>query len=287
VQTGARRIARAILPKKVRARIRRSRHERKRAQLLGLDVKGQRSSSREPNAPRIWGFGGFQVAYRQGTADEDVILHSFDRDIFFAGAPEYKPEENHLIVDVGAHIGTFSLLAAAKVKEGRVYAIEPCQDSFDLLRVNAVLNRATNILPFHLALSDEDGTTTLARGSDTWSHSTVGQSIDLKEEVDCLTLGSFLDRNEISACDFMKMNCEGAEFPILLTSSRDVLRRFAMILVLYHCDIWKGHREDSLLKHLELCGFSSSVRNQTTDRGWILATRQPGAQQPRVATPEL
>jgi hypothetical protein len=69
-------------------------------------------------------FGGFEVAYRSRTTDEDVIAHSFDHDIFFTGVPEYRPAEDHTIIDVGAHIGIFSLLAASKVPRGKVYAIE-------------------------------------------------------------------------------------------------------------------------------------------------------------------
>lgn len=31
---------------------------------------------------KIGSFGGFQVAYREDTADENVLVHSFDHDIF-------------------------------------------------------------------------------------------------------------------------------------------------------------------------------------------------------------
>jgi hypothetical protein len=57
-------------------------------------------------------YDGFEVIYRKGTADENVIGHSFENDIFFSGIPEYQPEDGHVIIDLGAHIGTFSLLAS-------------------------------------------------------------------------------------------------------------------------------------------------------------------------------
>src|SRR4051812_42176445 len=47
----------------------------------------------------------FLVAYRPDTSDESVLKHSFDRDIFFPGVPEYEPKQGHAILDIGAHIG--------------------------------------------------------------------------------------------------------------------------------------------------------------------------------------
>src|SRR6266581_833576 len=63
----------------------------------------------KPSMLAIGSFGGFEIAYRKNTADESVIADSFENDIFFSGVPEYQPEEGHVIIDIGAHIGTFSL----------------------------------------------------------------------------------------------------------------------------------------------------------------------------------
>src|SRR5262249_36312649 len=53
-------------------------------------------------------FEDFDVAYRAGTSDEEVLRASFANDIFFTAVPEYRPSPNDTIIDVGAHIGTFS-----------------------------------------------------------------------------------------------------------------------------------------------------------------------------------
>ena len=55
---------------------------------------------------------GFTIFYRDHASDEDVLRYGFERDIFFLGVPEYRPHREDTIIDVGAHIGTFSLLAA-------------------------------------------------------------------------------------------------------------------------------------------------------------------------------
>jgi hypothetical protein len=53
-------------------------------------------------------FGGFRVAFREGTADEQVIAHSFENDILFSGVPEYQPRSDDVVIDVGVHIGTIN-----------------------------------------------------------------------------------------------------------------------------------------------------------------------------------
>jgi hypothetical protein len=85
-----------------------------------------------PSGLIIGSFGGFEIAYRKNTADKPVIEETIDKDIFFSGVPEYQPNEEHVIIDIGAHIGTFSLLASSKARRGKVYAVEASEDSFNL-----------------------------------------------------------------------------------------------------------------------------------------------------------
>lgn len=228
-----------------------------------------------PSAIGIGSFGGFEIAFREGTADELVIAESLDNDLFFAGFPEYRPAETDVVVDVGAHIGTFSLLAASKVRAGRVFAVEASLDSFNLMRINLALNGCTNVETRHLALADEEGTCTLFHDVGNWGNSTVAELSASSETVECWTLAQYFDRSGIERCHFMKMNCEGSEFPILLSTPKSVLERIDNALVLYHLDLWKDNEETDLVSHLEASGFHCDVRNRTEQRGWIIATRGP------------
>lgn len=220
---------------------------------------------------KIDSFAGFEMAYRQGTADELVLENSFDHDIFFSGVPEYQPCETDVIVDVGAHIGTFAILAASKVSRGAVYSIEACKESFDYLRINAALNQAKNLSIHRLAIYDRRGACTLHYDRGNWGHSVVCQFSERGETVDCCTLQQFFEENGISRCDFLKFNCEGAEFPTLLSSSAEALRRVRIMLVLYHCDLWTRNSQEDLVAHLQACGFDCKIRNRTEKRGWIIA----------------
>ena len=81
---------------------------------------------------------------------------------------EYEPETVHeflnvlqqgdVVVDVGAHIGFYSLLAADKVGEkGHVYAFEPAPATFEILNANISINAFDNITAVKKAVTDKSG----------------------------------------------------------------------------------------------------------------------------------
>ena len=264
---------RKLIPEPVKVPVREA---RRRWRLLKRSWANARSAFRPDEfiyRLEIGRFGRFEVAYRKGTADEEVIGHSFDRDIFFVGAPEYRPEPNHVILDVGAHIGTFSLLAASRVPQGKIYAVEASHETFNYLWVNIALNRAANIDASHLALSDKKGTAVLHYDEGNWGHTIMKALSPHGEEVATDSLASFMQAKGIERLDFIKFNCEGAEFPILLAAPPEVLQRIRMMLVLYHCDLVDKSSLEALLARLHESGFKTSLRNQDANRGWIVADR--------------
>lgn len=226
---------------------------------------------------------GYIVAFRRGTSDKGVLEHSFENDIFLSGVPEYQPRNGDVVLDVGAHLGDFSMLVAREIGSGRVYALEPCDETFRLLKLNIRLNKITNIRPQKVALADHDGTCMLYQAPDgqDWGNSTVYDYAFHSEEVKCLTLKTFMDELNIDQVDFAKFNCEGAEFSVLLDADPEVLRRFSTMLVLYHSDFATNFVEEEavgfesdLVRHLTDCGFGVSIREKSSQRGWIVATRQ-------------
>jgi FkbM family methyltransferase len=61
-------------------------------------------------------------------------------------------------VDVGAHIGYYTLLASREVgPTGRVYAIEPSSRVFGLLSANLELNAAANVTALNVAAGEQEG----------------------------------------------------------------------------------------------------------------------------------
>lgn len=70
-------------------------------------------------------------------------------------------------IDIGAHVGYFSMLAAAIVgEEGEVIAFEPSPDNYRQLVEHVALNGFTNVLPLHLAVGDTEQVATLHLNAD-------------------------------------------------------------------------------------------------------------------------
>ena len=150
----------------------------------------------------------------------------------------FKPLPGQTVVDVGAHIGCWTLYAASRVgPEGRVIAIEPHPANVVNLRLNLQLNRLKNVVIKQVALGKEDGETILRESSVSASHSAVTvpeEATGQKLKVPLRRLDSLLEELKITGVDWIKVNAEGAEYNILLGSEDTLKQQSAKILVQTH-----------------------------------------------------
>lgn len=219
-------------------------------------------------------FDGRLVAYRIHSVDTAVLHHSFDGDRFLAAIPDAAIEESSIVLDVGAHIGTFALLASERARRGRVYAVEASGDTFELLRANVALSGRTNIIAEHLAMAGADGPVRLYHDpAGNYGHTITRPLSAAGEIVNGTTLTRYLDERGIGDVAVAKFNCEGAEFPVLLATAPDVLRRMHHLIVLYHCDL-VDRPLSALLSHLQSAGLTLATRAESAERGWIIARRR-------------
>lgn len=219
-------------------------------------------------------FNDIKISYRPGTVDEAVLADTFSRNIYFI--PEYVSRPDDVIIDVGAHIGTFTLCAAQRAPSGQVYAIEACRENFSLLEENVRGNVFRNIRYFHLALADADKMVKLYHNliAGNWGHTTSKRISDVTEEVPANSLQSFMSAHKIARCDYMRLNCEGAEFEIILNTPAEMLQKIKLILILYHEDLADRYCKADLVKYLSDSGFKVALRNQTKRRGWLIAVNK-------------
>jgi len=122
------------------------------------------------------------------------------------------------VVDIGANIGVYTVLAAEKVGErGRVIAIEPEPKNYKLLLENIKLNKFQNVTPVNTALSDHQGWEKLyLSSSDSGGHSLIfPEDRNSYTSVQVKTLDELLEELDIKKIDLIKIDTEGAEIPIL------------------------------------------------------------------------
>lgn len=121
--------------------------------------------------------------------------------------------EGKIIIDIGAHIGKYSILASKMNPDARIYAIEPERDNFNLLNKNIRLNKIKNVFPIKVALSDKKGMARLYK----YKINTGAHSLKIKQEdfevVKKDTLNNLFGK--LNHIDLIKIDTEVSEFEIL------------------------------------------------------------------------
>jgi FkbM family methyltransferase len=180
------------------------------------------------------------------------------------------------IIDIGAHIGAFSIYAATKYPDAKIFCYEPDPHNYEKLIKNIKANNIDNIIPFNQAVGKVNGKTILYSDIN-GNFGTVGSTLVSKGprslEIECITLENILKSNHIDECDFLKMDCEGGEYDILLNSNKQIFKFIKMIVLEYH--VIPNHQVDELEKFLEEQDYKvSRIQNKRNSKyGFIYASR--------------
>lgn len=181
-----------------------------------------------------------------------------------------------VVVDIGAGIGDYSILAA-KTAGTQVFAYEPYAPSFNLLRENIVRNNRQNVIAYQEAVSSQKGSLRLKRvPDDPLSTQTSLGDADLSGmTVPSITFSSMIARLPSDRVDLLKLDCEGAEYDILMDSPASSLEFVDRIVMEYHDGIVQRSHED-LISYLEQNQFTvehwpNLVHNEI---GYLRAVRQ-------------
>ncbi|HVN54094.1 MAG TPA: FkbM family methyltransferase [Anaerolineaceae bacterium] len=190
--------------------------------------------------------------------------------------------EGWSVVDIGAGIGEFTLFAAAGHPRNRVYAFEPFAESFELLKENIAQNRIENVQAYPEAVWGASGNLLLdlSGGEPLQLQSVEGAREQVKEGnrlVICSSLCDVLERLGIAQIDLLKLDCEGAEYPILLQTGERALAALGKVqrIVMEYHDGISAYSHADLEKFLREYGFRvRSVVNQVhPNLGYLYAER--------------
>jgi FkbM family methyltransferase len=119
------------------------------------------------------------------------------------------------VVDVGANIGYYTLLASHLVgAQGRVYAFEPDARNFAYLERNIRANECTNVTAVNAAAAKSCGTATFvvdAQGAEGWLAPDGSSQSATAVVVETTSLDAYFSQVEGVRIDVIKMDIEGAE----------------------------------------------------------------------------
>lgn len=186
------------------------------------------------------------------------------------------------IIDVGAHYGYFSIFAALNSDpEATIIAVEPAQHNFDILRRNIRDSQVENVYPIRAAIAGPgmQGETDLYLGrSENASLFREGEGAVETEKVRTITLDTLLQEQDIEEVDFLKMDCEGAEYGIILEGGAPLLDRIHTISMEFH-DLKRPECTGlALAQHLrengfEIVQFSHAPTISAQNYGRLIATK--------------
>lgn len=199
--------------------------------------------------------GGSRLWLRQGwsslTGNYYAGLNDFEEMAFLL----HILRRGELFVDVGANMGSYTILAGA-VSHCRVVTYEPVQATYQGLVANVRLNQLEgSVVTRNAAVSATTGFLRMTSSLNTTNH--VTQDIGEGEEVHAVTLDDDLEETPI----LIKIDVEGYELEVLRSASRHLAdpRLRAIIIELNGAGSRYGHQDKTIHALLEAAGFSACI----------------------------
>ncbi len=129
-------------------------------------------------------------------------------------------KEGDVVLDLGAAAGDFCFLASQRTAmNGKVIAIEPNKNDYEILKKNIEYNKIQNIVPLNIGVGKE-GVETITYRKNTYSFKTN-------------TLVNILNQLSINSADFIKMDIEGYEVDVI-KNSMEVFKNARVVSVEFH-----------------------------------------------------
>jgi FkbM family methyltransferase len=203
---------------------------------------------------------GFFISVRLCNLDDIGFMSTIhevhnDRHVFVSHL-----REGMTVMDVGAHVGFYSLLISRAVgPSGKVYAFEPVPEIFACLKERIALNNATNVIPVPIALSDEKGVAKMSiKGM---SSSLFRRVSDEFVEVQVERLDDFVEREKIERVDAIKIDAEGAELKVIRGADKTIRRDKPILMVEIHAATLQaaGTTPEELFETIVSYGYNAFV----------------------------
>jgi len=211
---------------------------------------------------------GIKYIIRGGSTDRFIVNEVWLHKSYTPKGFEINPQD--IVVDVGAHIGIFTVLAAKKAHKGKVFCFEPIKENAKFLIKNIKLNNISNVILENKAVSDKKGQLKIyVSKSKNKGQNSIHKLAKTQEpeQVEKISFKDFLKKTD--RIDFLKMDCEGSEYPIFYSLNKNELSKIKKISLEYH-NYGSGNGED-LGRFLEKNGFKVVLKKEGNQFGTIYA----------------
>ena len=176
------------------------------------------------------GYGGFYLLF------PEIFVENC-----YEPTPDFAIQPGWNILDIGANMGFYSCKVGTAAKNVHLIAVEPVEGYYKKLKENLVRNHIEHGIALHAAAV---GMPTESVAITSWFTASGEQKVlmspppsgarTLTENVRGMTLAEILAAGKMERCDLMKMDIEGAEFPIFEATPPEIWARIDRIVMETH-----------------------------------------------------
>ena len=149
-----------------------------------------------------------------------------------------RVKDEVVMVDLGAHIGKYTLYFAKLFKSLKVIAVEPDPTNFITLRKAVKANNLENVTIENCACADIDGKTQLYISFKSGVHSLIKRPETVATvTVKCKSLDNLVSEQKLKSVDIIKIDVEGAEYKVLKGGINTITKYKPVIFV----EIWTNN----------------------------------------------
>lgn len=164
-------------------------------------------------------FGRIIVSY--DWIGQNIYLDNYDKEEI--QVYEKILEKDHVVLDVGANIGYYTLLFASLVRGGKVVSFEPSSRERRLLQKNVDLNRMENVTVVGLGLGATAATGELHINNSNFGRNSIGMvQSGPSERIEIETIDNYIRQNSLTRFDLIKLDVEGYEIEVLKGASESI-----------------------------------------------------------------
>lgn len=177
--------------------------------------------------------------------DVDVVKEVFVNDVYRLKQLKARGINPKFLIDVGGHIGTFSVTAKTLWPTCQIVAFEPVRDNAELYRKNMDINGFKDVTVINKGINYDPERTVFVNGV----NATGGGMFIKPKDIDrCVSSGKYKLETEIkwstleaelapfsfSSIDIAKFDCEGGEREAFRRMSDDILKKIKFIVGEFH-----------------------------------------------------
>lgn len=198
--------------------------------------------------------------------DAGIFIEIFQDNVY---EQVWQPKVGDTVIDIGAYVGMFTVKASEAVGDtGQVIAVEPCPETFRILKENCAGCR--NVRLVKVAIMSQVGIGKLYYLKSAAANSLVTQG-GKYVEVETMTLDRLVERLKLNKVDFIKIDAEGAGLEILQGGIETLKKGTHIAIAAYH-DARDGKREiDVVTKFLKEIGYQ--ITYQKGLRSYVYAEK--------------